>query len=117
MRRAPRLIPAKMHWAWTWEPVPPSAPVREEWVIPPRHGPLALLQEDLLIEVNDVEIVVEVDPSAADPDQQREATAVVCRVVQAFSQYRYLTWQFLQSQGGQFVRNPLLLSRVSDSFS
>ena len=97
-----------MHWAWTWEPLPPSASVPEEWVIAPRHGPLALPQDDVLLEVDDLEVVVEVDPVGLDPDQQRAATAMVSSVLHAvfitpyhaFFQYQYLTWQFLQSQRG-----------------
>ena len=58
MRRAPRLTPAGIHWVWTWEPRAPSAPVPEEWVIPPCNGPLAPPQEELLLEVEDMEVVV-----------------------------------------------------------
>ena len=117
MRRAPRLTPAGIHWVWTWEPQAPSAAVPEEWVIPPRHGPLALPQEELLLEVEDMEVVVEVDSLGLDHEQQRAATAAVCNILHsifivayhAFFQHQYLTWVFLQSQGGQFIRNFLLL--------
>ena len=80
-------------------------------------GPIALPQEELLLEVEDIEVVVEVDSLGLDPEQQRAATAVVCSILHsicvvayhAFFQHQYLTWVFLQSQGGQFVRNLLLL--------
>ena len=72
MRRAPRLTPAGVHWEWTWDPPGPSVPVPEEWVIPPRHGPPALPQEESLLEVEDVDVIVEVegispDSSSAQP--------------------------------------------------
>ena len=117
MRRAPWLTPAGVHWVWSWEPEGPSAPVPEEWLIPPRHGPLALCQAELLLDVVDMEVVVEVDSLDLDPDQQRAATAFVCCVLQtifiavydAFFQQQFLTWAFFQAQGGQFVRSLLLL--------
>ena len=65
MRRAPRLTPAGMRGAWTLEPLPLNDPVPEEWVIPPRQGPLAITQGDLLMVVDDAEVVIEVHPPAA----------------------------------------------------
>ena len=104
MRRAPRLTPAGVRWVWTWGP---------EWVIPPLHGPLALPQEELLLEVEDVEVILEVENFG--PEQQRAATAMVCAVLhsifiaahQAFFANMYLTWMAIH--GGQFARNPVLL--------
>ena len=113
MRRAPRLTPAGVCWVWTWDPPSPSVPVPEEWVIPPLHGPLALPQEELLVEVEDVEVIVEVESFG--PEQQRAATVMVCAVPhsifiaapQAFFANMYLTWMAVH--GGQFARNLLLL--------
>ena len=64
MRRAPRLTPDGLHWVWTWEPFLPVDGVPKEWVIPPRHGPLAIPQEDLLMEVDEADLVIDVDPPA-----------------------------------------------------
>ena len=47
----------------------------EDRVIPPRHGPLALPEEELLLEVEDVEVIVEVEGFG--PEHQRAATAAV----------------------------------------
>ena len=113
MWRAPRLTRAGIRWVWTWEPPGPGASVPEEWVIPPLHGPLALPQEELLLEVEDVEAMVEGDSFG--PEQQRTATAMVCAVLhsisiaahQAFFANMYLTWVALHA--GQFARNLLLL--------
>ena len=113
MRRAPRLTPAGVHWVWTWDPPGPSVPVPEEWVIPPRHGPLALPQEELLLEVEDVEVIVEVE--GIGPEHQRAATAVVAAALlsvfltayEHFFANMYLTWMAIH--GGQFDRNLLPL--------
>ena len=113
MRRAPRLTPAGVHWVWTWDPPGPSVPVPEEWVIPPRHGPLALPQEELLLEVEDVEVIVEVESFG--PEHQRAATAAVAAALlsvfltayEHFFANMYLTWMAIH--GGQFARNLLLL--------
>ena len=113
MRRAPRLTPAGVHWVWTWDPPGPSVPVPEEWVIPPRHGPLALPQEELLLEVEDVEVIVEVE--GIGPEHQRAATAAVAAALlsvfltayEHFFANMYLTWMAIH--GGQFARNLLLL--------
>ena len=113
MRRAPRLTPAGVHWVWTWDPPGPSVPVPEEWVIPPRHGPLALPHEELLFGVEDVEVSVEVESFG--PEHQRAATAMVASALLAvfltayehFFANMYLTWMAIH--GGQFARNLLLL--------
>ena len=113
MRCAPRLTPAGVHWAWTWGPPGPSAPVPEEWVIPSRQGPLAVPQEELHLEVKDLEVVVEVD--GLSPQQKRVATALVCFVLHsvfiaahhALFANMYLMWMALHR--GQFARNLLLL--------
>ena len=113
MRRAPRLTLAGVRWVWTWDPPGPSVPMPEEWIIPPGHGPLALPQEELLLDVEDVEVIVEVEDFG--PEQQRAATAMVCAVVhsifiaahQAFFTNMYLTGMAIH--GGQFARNLLLL--------
>ena len=113
MRRAPRLTPAGVHWVWTWDPPGPSVPVPEEWVIPPRHGPPALPQEKLLLEVEDVEVIVEV--GGIGPEHQRAAHAAVAAALlsiflAAYDHFfcnLYLTWMHLYE--GQFARNLLLL--------
>ena len=79
MRRAPQLTPAGVRRVWTWDPQGPSVPVPEECVIPPLHGLLALPQEEVLLEVEDVEVIVEVESFG--PEQQRAATAMVCAVL------------------------------------
>ena len=113
MRRAPRLTRAGVRWVWTWDPPGPSATVPEEWVIPPLHGPLALPQEELIWEVEDVDVIVEVDSFG--PEHQLAAIAMICAVWHSifitahehFFANRYLTWMAID--GGQFARNLLLL--------
>ena len=113
MRRAPRLTPAGVHWVWTWDPPGPRVPVPKEWVIPPRYGPLALPEEELLLGVEDVEVIVEVE--SFDPEHQRAATAMVASALlsvfltayEHFFANMYLTWMAIH--GGQFARNLLLL--------
>ena len=87
--------------------------VPEEWVIPPRHGPLALPQEELLLGVEDVEVIVEVESFG--PEHQCAATAMVASVLlsvfltayEHFFANMYLTWMAIHV--GQFARNLLLL--------
>ena len=119
MRRAPRLTPAGVHWEWTWDPPGPSVPVPEEWVIPPRHGPPALPQEESLLEVEDVEVIVEVEGISPEQQQRAAHAAVVAALLSIyiaayhnFISNTYLTWMHLYGHllfGGQFARNLLLL--------
>ena len=103
MRRVPRLTRAEVRWVWTLDPPGPSAPVPEEWVIPPLHGPLPLSQE----------VIVEVESFS--PEHQRAATATVSAMLHSifitarghFFANMHLTWMAIH--GGQFARIPVLL--------
>ena len=119
MRRAPRLTPAGVRWVWTWDPPGPSVPMPEEWVIPRRHGPLALPQEELLLDDEEVEVMVEVEGFG--PEYERAASAMVVSLLlsifitahEHFFAKLYLTWMAIH--GGQFARNLLLLRGTASS--
>ena len=84
---------------------------------PPLTRPPRSPQEELLLDVEDMDVVVEVDPpeGGLDADQQRAATAVVADVLHsifiaafhAWFEQLYFTWMVMH--GGQFACNLLLL--------